>query len=508
MMSHSSRIRELKRAGSTGKTTGSLNDGGASCAPPRAPSPTVRVGRAARGGEENSGMPAGDVVEQLKTAKREVANRDTTLKALQRNYETLAQVHEESKAEHQRRKTALDQLSDKYAEAQNKLDQNERKMMAQTDTIARLEQAKRSLESEIQRCRGDQEDKLKAKQEAFDQLNTLFAEQTQRLAHGDAQLRTLAGTVAELEAAKTAAAAAAKTAELKAQRLEARGEDTLSRLRGDIAALEAELQEVRDASKQQVEVVRRQMQQRNAEIEDMRTVAAARQEESSRLKEELAKVQAREATAASTCHEKDRQLQVVETELKQLRAQARKLATQLENSQSAEQEARTQCAAAEDRAGREHAAGETLRDELASWRAGYEELAAGMKREMSWAKDEIARREKEREEERRLLALDKEKIEAGLSDELRRARADAEMEVQSIAREREKAMEELAKVKIEKDSVREEGQRVVKRLEEDLIKDFDGVKQGLEDEVSRARALAAKFAAEREESMSKMQQVL
>ena len=47
-------------------------------------------------------MPAGDVVEQLKTAKREVANRDTTLKALQRNYETLAQVHEESKAEHQR----------------------------------------------------------------------------------------------------------------------------------------------------------------------------------------------------------------------------------------------------------------------------------------------------------------------------------------------------------------------------------------------------------------------
>ena len=131
-----------------------------------------------------------------------------------------------------------------------------------------------------------------------------------------------------------------------------------------------------------------------------------------------------------------------------------------------------------------------------------------MKREMSWAKDEIARREKEREEERRLLALDKEKIEAGLSDELRRARADAEMEVQSIAREREKAMEELAKVKIEKDSVREEGQRVVKRLEEDLIKDFDGVKQGLEDEVSRARALAAKFAAEREESMSKMQQVL
>ena len=417
-------------------------------------------------------------------------------------------MYEESKAEHQRRKTALDQLSDKYAEAQNKLDQNERKMMAQTDTIARLEQAKRSLESEIQRCRGDQEDKLKAKQEAFDQLNTLFAEQTQRLAHGDAQLRTLAGTVAELEAAKTAAAAAAKTAELKAQRLEARGEDTLSRLRGDIAALEAELQEVRDASKQQVEVVRRQMQQRNAEIEDMRTVAAARQEESSRLKEELAKVQAREATAASTCHEKDRQLQVVETELKQLRAQARKLATQLENSQSAEQEARTQCAAAEDRAGREHAAGETLRDELASWRAGYEELAAGMKREMSWAKDEIARREKEREEERRLLALDKEKIEAGLSDELRRARADAEMEVQSIAREREKAMEELAKVKIEKDSVREEGQRVVKRLEEDLIKDFDGVKQGLEDEVSRARALAAKFAAEREESMSKMQQVL
>ena len=250
------------------------------------------------------------------------------------------------------------------------------------------------------------------------------------------------------------------------------------------------------------------MQQRNAEIEDMRTVAAARQEESSRLKEELAKVQAREATAASTCHEKDRQLQVVETELKQLRARARKLATQLENSQSAEQEARTQCVAAEDRAGREHAAGETLRDELASWRAGYEELAAGMKREMSWAKDEIARREKEREEERRLLALEKEKIEAGLSDELRRARADAEMEVQNIAREREKAMEELAKVKVEKDSVREEGQRVVKRLEEDLIKDFDGVKQGLEDEVSRARALAAKFAAEREESMSKMQQVL
>ncbi|MGB1597013.1 MAG: hypothetical protein ACPIOQ_29915, partial [Promethearchaeia archaeon] len=106
MMSHSSRIRELKRAGSTGKTSGSLNDGGASCAPPRAPSPTVRVARAARS-EENSGMPAGDVVEQLKTAKREVANRDTTLKALQRNYETLAQVHEESKAEHQRRKTAL-----------------------------------------------------------------------------------------------------------------------------------------------------------------------------------------------------------------------------------------------------------------------------------------------------------------------------------------------------------------------------------------------------------------
>ena len=81
-MSHSSRIRELKRAGSTGKTSGSLNDGGASCAPPRPPSPTVRVGRAARCAEENSGMPAGDVVEQLKTAKREVANRDTTLKAL------------------------------------------------------------------------------------------------------------------------------------------------------------------------------------------------------------------------------------------------------------------------------------------------------------------------------------------------------------------------------------------------------------------------------------------
>ena len=48
--------------------------------------------------------------EQLKKTKREVTNRDTTLKALQRNYETLASVHEESKSEHQRRNIAFDQV--------------------------------------------------------------------------------------------------------------------------------------------------------------------------------------------------------------------------------------------------------------------------------------------------------------------------------------------------------------------------------------------------------------
>lgn len=48
--------------------------------------------------------------DQLRKAKREVINRDTTLRALQRNYETLASVHEEGKAEHQRRKIAFDQI--------------------------------------------------------------------------------------------------------------------------------------------------------------------------------------------------------------------------------------------------------------------------------------------------------------------------------------------------------------------------------------------------------------
>jgi hypothetical protein len=48
--------------------------------------------------------------DQLRKSKREVTNRDTTLRALQRNYETLAAVHEEGKAEHQRRKIAFDQI--------------------------------------------------------------------------------------------------------------------------------------------------------------------------------------------------------------------------------------------------------------------------------------------------------------------------------------------------------------------------------------------------------------
>ena len=56
-------------------------------------------------------MSIDELREQLKKTKREVTNRDTTLKALQRNYETLASVHEESKTEHHRRKIAFDQVS-------------------------------------------------------------------------------------------------------------------------------------------------------------------------------------------------------------------------------------------------------------------------------------------------------------------------------------------------------------------------------------------------------------
>ena len=110
---------------------------------------------------------------QLKRSKREILNRDTTLKALQRNYEALAavlrsviclfwamqlaccvlgnavgmtieaddctQVHEEGKTEHQRRKTAFDQLSDRYSETQMKLDKTEGTMRSLHDTIAKLE---------------------------------------------------------------------------------------------------------------------------------------------------------------------------------------------------------------------------------------------------------------------------------------------------------------------------------------------------------------------------------
>ena len=40
--------------------------------------------------------------------------------------------------EHQRRKTALDQLSDKYSETQSKLDKSERTILSLNENIAKL----------------------------------------------------------------------------------------------------------------------------------------------------------------------------------------------------------------------------------------------------------------------------------------------------------------------------------------------------------------------------------
>ena len=43
-------------------------------------------------------------------SNQQVANRDTTLRSMQRNYETLVSTHEESRQEHARRKVAFDQV--------------------------------------------------------------------------------------------------------------------------------------------------------------------------------------------------------------------------------------------------------------------------------------------------------------------------------------------------------------------------------------------------------------
>ena len=308
-MAHSSRIRELKRAGSTGKLVDDTpvnHRRGSSGSTADSEKADAEVGD--KGDDKIAKLGIEELREQLRKAKREVTNRDTTLKALQRNYETLAAVHEESKKAHQDRKIAFDQISDKYSEAQAKLDKSVMGTRGLHDTIAKLEEKYSKLEREAKKAHVDTAELLKGKQEAFDQLNTLYAEQAQRLSQSDTHTKSMAQKVTEVEAALRQSNLDLEAASRKAQ-LQASAADSKTReLAGTVVALEAELEQVRVAGAQQVQIVRRQMQDRQKELDDARARATHSLSEAARLQKELGEHQRRLETSASSCGDKEAEI--------------------------------------------------------------------------------------------------------------------------------------------------------------------------------------------------------
>jgi hypothetical protein len=224
---------------------------------------------------------------------------------------------------------------------------------------------------------------------------------------------------------------------------------------------------------------------------------ACQNNEIARLQKEVSEHKKREESSSCSNSEKEAELKRLLAREQELQGQLRKMCSALENAKASELELSEQLSAAKSAEERCQDNNQELTRELYSARAAYNELATGMNAEMSKIQEEQQRREKEREDERRRLALEKQRVEEGLNAELRRAREEAEREVERIENDRLEAMVALEQVK---DAVKEEGVRAKK--------DLDGVKEQLQSEVSEARALAAKFASEREQVMVRMQEAM
>jgi len=183
-------------------------------------------------------------------SRRETANRDVTIRALQRNYETLCSTNDETKREHMRRKEAFDALTDKYAQAEVKLSAEIEKGRKLQKSIADSQEAAAKAKSAAADAKKAEEaakeelreglGRLREMEERWDALNEELAEGRAAVNRGERALKESAGAC---EALRRDGAEKSKSL-LEANRAleEARGKiKEIGALRDIVKGLEGEL---------------------------------------------------------------------------------------------------------------------------------------------------------------------------------------------------------------------------------------------------------------------------
>ena len=140
---------------------------------------------------------------QLEYLEKELSNRDVTLRAIQRNFETISKQRTEETTRHAERKEALDRMSEKFHETDRFLMKERSKVKELEQKVATLEKLTADLKERLQN-RTDELDKFRSSTDGdrrkFNEMNATMVGVTRELKEKSAALEDLRRVVKKLEA--------------------------------------------------------------------------------------------------------------------------------------------------------------------------------------------------------------------------------------------------------------------------------------------------------------------